>query len=222
MQQLRILAPAVTALVACLAFGGCSTQLKKAQADLVELSDLLPGRYNTIAQAQEDAKTGAEAHTALAVDIVRIDIPLLSDYVFYVQESAADDPRRVTSQRLWTFEAVKDGRIVERVHSFVRPARWRDGHLNAGLFKSLMVQDTAQLNGCDLDWKKDGDKFVGANVRESCRVNSGPHGSVKVDMRVELSGEELAMAELSYGAGGKLVQGNSTEPFYRFRRGDGL
>lgn len=219
MRQLTVLA---SVFIACVALAGCGTnKLKKAQTELVDLGDLLPGSYTNVAQAEEDAKAGHPQHTALALQITRLDFPLLSDYVFYVQESAADDPRRVTQQRLITFEAIKDGRIVQRIHTFDEPARWRDGQFNPGLFKSLMVQDTKQMAGCDLEWKKDGEKWTGSNLKEGCRVTSGTLGSVKIDMRMELSADELAVAELSYGPGGKLVQGNAAEPFYRFRRGDG-
>jgi hypothetical protein len=219
MRPLTVLASIVIAGAALVGCG--NNKLKTAQTELVDLADLLPGRYNNVAQAESDAKSGAPAHTALALEITRVDFPLLSDYVFYVQESAADDPRRVTQQRLITFEAIEDGRIVQRIHQFDQPARWRDGQLNPGLFKSLMVQDTKQMAGCDLDWKKDGEKWEGHNLKDGCRVTSGSLGSVKIDMRMELSADELAVAELSYGPGGKLVQGNAADPFYRFRRGDG-
>jgi hypothetical protein len=207
-------------LTACLALGACSSQLKKAESELLELTDLLPGRYNNVAQSEADAAEGRERHPPLSLDIVRIDLPLLSDYVFYLQESAVGDARRITQQRLLTFEPAKDGSIIERVYSFAEPARWRDGHLNSGLFRGMMFRDTVPLGGCDLLWKKDGDKFTAANQRETCRVTSPALGSVKVDMKVELSADELAMAELSY-AGSKLVQGDAAEPFYRFRRGAG-
>lgn len=215
MQQLRL--PML--VLACIASCACSSQLKKAESELVELSDLLPGRYNNAAQAEQEAASGKRARPALALDIVRLDMPLLSDYVFYSQESAANDARRITAQRLMTFEAVKDGRIVERVYTFAQPQRWRDGHLSPGLFKGLMLQDTTPLHGCDLEWKKDGDKWVAANHRDTCRVTSGALGSVKMDMKVELSPDELAVAELAYTAGGQLVQGSAEEPFYRYRRG---
>jgi hypothetical protein len=208
-------------LVACLALGGCSSQLKKAKSQLLELSDLLPGHYNNAAQAAADAKAGRESHPALTLDIARISLPLLSDYVFYMQETAADDPRRITSQRLLTFQAVKDGTIVESLYTFAQPGRWRDGHLNSGLFTGMMFQDTRPMAGCEIVWKKEGEKFVGANVRETCRVTSGSLGSVRMDMKMELGADELAAAELSYGPGGKLVQGNAAEPFYRYQRGEG-
>jgi len=206
-------------VLACLALSACSSQLKKAESQLAELADLLPGRYNNAAQSEAEAAAGKRVHPTLTLDIVRLDMPLLSDYVFYSQESAAGDSRRITAQRLMTFEAVKDGRIIERVYTFAQPQRWRDGHLNPGLFKGIMLQDTAPMQGCDLEWKKDGEKWVGTNHRDACRVTSAALGSVKMDMKVELSPDELAVAELAYTAGGQLVQGDAEQPFYRYRRG---
>src|SRR5687767_15787215 len=101
MQQHRFLA--FGAAVVCLALGACSSQLKKAESEVLVLADMLPGRY--FYNGQGNTAQG------LRLDIVRIDIPLLSDVVFYVQESAADEPRRITQQRMLTFEAVKDGSI---------------------------------------------------------------------------------------------------------------
>jgi hypothetical protein len=216
MQRLRF----SMVLVACVVLlPACKAQLKKAESELAEIAELLPGRYNNAAQSEEEAAAGRPAHAALALDIVRLDMPMLSNYVFYSQESAANDARRITGQRLMTFEPAKDGSIIETVYTFAEPGRWRDGHLNAGLFKSIMREDTKPLGGCDLLWKKDGEKFTATNKKDTCRVTSAALGSVKVDMRRELSADELAMAELSYTAGGKLVQGDTDEPFYRFRRG---
>jgi hypothetical protein len=216
----RHVAALLPGLMACLALGGCASELKKAEAQLVELGDLLPGHYNNVAQSQEDAKAGREPHAAQTLDIVRLQLPLLSDYAFYAQEAAADDARRITSQRLYTFVAVKDGSVVQTVYSFSQPGRWRDGHLNPGLFRGMMFEDTKPLGGCDLVWKKEGDKFVGQNSRDTCRVTSAGLGSVRMEMKAELSADELATAELAYGAGGKLVQGNSADPFYRYQRGE--
>lgn len=207
------------AVLAAFSLTGCATELKKAQSNLAEISDLLPGRYNNVAQAEEDAKAGRDLHAAVQLDIIRIEMPMLSDYVFYAQETAAAGQRRIVSQRLLSFDPVDDGSVVERIYNFSEPGRWRDGHLNPGLFTGMMFRDTQPLAGCDLLWKKDGGKFVAQNSRETCRVSSPALGTVKVEMRAELDPEGLAWAETSYNAAGKLVQGHIGEPFNRFERG---
>jgi hypothetical protein len=214
--------PAIATLAlsgACLCLGGCAANLKKAQVTVAQIADLLPGHYTNRAQADADAKAGRDRHEAKSIDIVRLDLPLLSDYAFYAQEVSLDGVHRITSQRLFTFEAVKDGTVVERLYTFAEPARWRDGQQNPSVFTGMMFKDTNAMAGCDLTWKSEGDKFLGANDRETCRVSSPSLGTVRADMKVELNGDELAIAELAYTAGGKLVEGNASDPFTRFERG---
>jgi hypothetical protein len=217
--ELKHLAAIGMSVAGCLALGGCASELKQAQVTVAQIADLLPGRYTNRAQADADAKAGREQHEARSLQIVRLDLPLLSDYAFYAQEVTLGDVHRITSQRLFTFEPVKDGTVVQRLYTFAEPGRWRDGQNNPSLFTGMMFKDTNPMAGCDLVWKKDGDKFVAANTRESCRTSSASFGTVRTDMKIELSGDELAMAELAYTAGGKLVEGNASEPFYRFERG---
>src|SRR5215471_21281643 len=78
-------------VVACLALGGCASDLKKAQVTVAEIAELLPGHYSNSAQVDADAKAGRDRHEAKAIDIVRLDLPLLSKHAFYVQEVSLDD-----------------------------------------------------------------------------------------------------------------------------------
>jgi hypothetical protein len=217
--ELKRAAAMVTALAACLAMGGCAADLRKAQVNLAQIADLLPGHYTNRAQSEADAQAGRPHHEAKSIDIVRLSLPLLSDYAFYAQENSLEEMGHILSQRLFTFEAVKDGTVVQRTYTFAQPARWRDGQNNPSLFTGIMFKDTSALAGCDLVWKKEGDKFLAANSRETCRVSSATLGTVRAEMKVELSGDQLAMAELGYTAGGKLVEGNVQDPFDRFERG---
>ena len=212
-------AAVATTAAACLLAGGCASKMKDAQLRVAQIADLLPGHYTNAAQAQADAKAGVEKHEAKSIDIVRLDLPLLSDHAFYAQENSLDEMGQILSQRLFTFEAVDDGSVVQRIYTFTQPARWRNGQNNPSVFTGVMFKDTSPLAGCDLVWKSEGTKLVGTNSRETCRVTSASVGALRTEMKIELSGDELAMSELGYTAGGKLVQGVASEPFYRFERG---
>jgi len=220
--ELKNVAAMVTTLamsVVGLALGGCAADMKKAQGTVAQIADLLPGHYTNAGQADADAKAGRQPHEAKSIDIVRLDLPLLSDYAFYAEEGTLDGMHRITSQRLFTFEAVKDGTVVQRLYTFAQPGRWRDGLNDPGVFTGMMFKDFNAMSGCELLWKQDGTKLLGANSRDTCRVSSTSLGTVRTDMKVELSGDELAMADLAYTAGGKLVEGNANDPFTRFERG---
>jgi hypothetical protein len=217
--ELKHAAAMVMTVAACLALGGCAADLKKAQVTVAQVADLLPGHYTNSAQAEADAKAGRTKHEPKSIDIVRLSLPLLSSYAFYAQETSLEEMGHILSQRLYTFEAVKDGSVVQKIYTFSQPGRWRDGQNNPSVFTGVMFKDTSPMAGCDLLWKKDGEKFVASNSRDTCRVSSASLGSMRTEMKIELNGDELAMAELGYTAGGKLVQGDASDPFYRFERG---
>lgn len=207
-------------LAGSLLLASCANQMKLAEAELAQIDAWLPGRYDNVEQAQADAQRGREARPAMALTVVPVRVPTISDHVFYLQESAADDARRVTMQRLLSFDVVKGGHIVQTTWTLAQPERWRDGHQNPSLFKGLMYQDAIPLVGCELRWKKDGEgQFVGANDPSTCRVSvSALGGTVRMDMRAELTADSLALAELAFGADGRRVQGSAAEPFYRYRK----
>jgi len=214
------MAERLAVFVGSLLLASCANQMKLAEADLAQIDAWLPGQYDNVEQARSDAGAGSDAHPALALTIVPVRVPTIGDHVFYMQESAADDPRRVTSQKLLSFDVAKGGHIVQTVWSLAEPQRWRDGHLNPSLFKGLMHQDASPLAGCELRWEKNGEsRFVGANDPSACRLSlPALGGTVRMDMRAELSADSLALAELAFGANGQLVQGNAAEPFYRYRK----
>lgn len=190
----------VWVLAAAALLVACASQSKLREAELVQLLEWYPGHYGN-------------AQAALELNIVRVYAPSIGKYVFYQQEAAADDPRRVFTQRLVSFEVVKGIGIVQSLWSPTEPTRWRDAHLNADLFKGMQPQDFTRLSGCELAWSQKDGRFIGANDKKACRNGSG-----RMDLRAELTADELALANLTYDFSGKLVQGNVAEPFYRFRR----
>jgi hypothetical protein len=206
-------------LVAAIGLSGCTSPEKKPDVQMQELIQLLPGHYDNTAQAHSDLQRGLHSpHEALALDIVPIDAPMIGDNVFYMQESAADDPRRVTAQKVLMFGIVKSS-IVETVLTLAQPQRWRNGQLNPDLFKGLMTQDVQSSKGCSLHWKRNDKRFEGANEPSACHGPSqGTTGLARIDLRAEAAPEEFALAELAFDSAGRLVRGRQDEPFYRFHK----
>jgi hypothetical protein len=206
-------------LIAIAFIGGCASQTKLREAELAQLLEWYAGRYVNVEQVKADVAAHREPHAALELNIVRVYAPLAGDFAFYVQESAAEDPRRVFTQRIVAFSTVKDRGIVQSLWSFTEPTRWRDAHLDKDLFKGLMPQDFTQMGGCDLLWKKKDSSFEGANDAKTCRVSSAAaEGTVTMDLRAELTQDELALSDQTYDLAGKRVQGSAGDPFYRFKR----
>lgn len=209
---------ATAAVLLSLLFAGCASSSKLQEEQLIELLQWLPGEYDNTAQAQADREHGLPPHEELAVVIVPVYAARIGDYVFYSQEMAADDPRRVFSQRLISFDVVKGKGIVQSLWSLTEPRRWRDAHLNPDLFKSLQPQDIELMRGCELVWTKTQDRFTAENERGTCMTTRPGTGPGYLELRAELTAEELALSDRLYDSRGTLIYGRSDEPFYRFKR----
>jgi hypothetical protein len=212
---------------------GCAAdaRLHRNERDLDYLVRWLPGTYDNTQQAKADIRNGVRPpHDPVELAIVPLGSVSIGRNAFYMQEMAADDPRRVLSQKVVIFDATDKG-IIESVSTLVDPLRWRDGQRQPDIFLGMTPKDLNTLAGCDLTWKREetGDKaqdksvepkrLVGANDPKRCQTSShAVMGLVGVELRAQLGANELATAELQYDSNGQLIQGNKDEPFYRFHK----
>jgi len=233
----------VWGLMAAVCLGGCAAahRQQESEADLARISRWLPGTYDNSAQVHSDLTKGvASAHDAVELDIVTVDSVSVGRSAFYLQETAADDPMRVFSQRVITFNLSSKGDIVQTVNTLVDPLRWRNGQRQPDIFDGMTPRDFKPLTGCDLTWKreeKEADKdarklskeeaireaehvkFIGTNDAKRCEMTShAVIGLVSTEYRGEISANQVSLAELQYDSDGKLIQGATADPFYRFRR----
>jgi CpeT/CpcT family protein DUF1001 len=180
---LRLLA--ALACAAALGAVGCASGPPKAtEADLTLMLTMLPGRYDNSAQAEADARAGAHPeHEAVALLIIHVYTPRLGHYVYYAQESAARDPRRVLSAKMYSFQLDEKRGIVETLYEFVEPGRWRDGAQNKDLFTAVQMEDV-QPELCQLFWTKKGDSFVAAHDQKLCADGGGAAAAPLMELSV--------------------------------------
>ena len=198
------------------ALAACSSQAKKSEAELATLTEWLPGRYDNVEQLRGDA-----TRQAVVLQVIPFYGKPLGKAAFYLYETAADDSRRVLSQRIIAFDVdPEEKRVVEAVYSLTEPERWRDAHQNPDLFTGLIPhQDLRPMTGCALVWKREGERFVGANEKARCRATARTTGStVNVEMRAELSPGELALAERAFDSAGRLVEGDAEGTLQRYTK----
>jgi hypothetical protein len=185
---------AAALIAAVIAVCGCTDQTKIQEGELTQLLATLPGRYDNSAQAEQDARTGVRPpHDAVALTITHVYTPRLGHYVYYAQETAADNPLRVFSQRMWSFQVAEQRGIVETIYEFVEPQRWRDGLQNKDLFTGIEIEDV-QAQGCLLLWKKKADGFVATHDPKACPDPGG--GAAKP--QAEFSGGVLTVGDYKF------------------------
>lgn len=203
-----------TSWLVLLLLAGCASGPEPAEVFVSELAAALAGSYDNMAQAR-----AGEGHVALRLVIAPVRAPLVADHVFYVQEMAADDARRVQAQRLYVLHPADKGERALLVQAdFAEISRWRDGHLNRDLFKSLLPQDLRPRAGCDLLVERDGRGFK-ATGGTACRVSApGTGETLRVEQRFELDADGLAVFEQQRDAAGTLVRGAGADAWYRYAR----
>jgi CpeT/CpcT family (DUF1001) len=245
----RVARTAAVVAAAASLLGGCAANpTKQSETDLAKLLTWLPGTYDNTAQADEDARRGVRPpHDRIRLVIVRVYAPRLGKHVLYAQEMDPDDPNRVMSEHMLTFEVQEEGPkrsraqgtaggtaasgkdaaaggphrgdIVETVWTLAEPQRWRDGQNNPDLFTAMEVEDAKKMTGCELVWRRSGDQFTGADDPKRCRGSvAGIEGAAQVELRAELTADTLALARNGRDSAGQLVVGRSDEPFNRFRK----
>lgn len=235
----------LVSMVAIASLSGCAENRERTnQEDLARMAHWLPGTYSNTAQAQADARNGVRpSHDAVELAIVPLESESIAVGVghtaYYMQEMAADDARRVLSQKVVIFNATDKG-IVETVATLIDPLRWRDGQREPDIFMGMTPKDLKMLSGCDLTWKRQEEpgkstkkptnkkaakeaeehlRFVATNDSKHCQITShAVMGLVPTELRGELTATEFATAELQYDSNGALLNGNQAEPFYRFRK----
>ncbi len=182
---------AAVLLVALGLAGGCADQQKVREENLDELLAWLPGRYDNTAQvAQEAQKSGTPAHEGIALLIMPAHATRLGHHVFYVQESAANDPRRIMSRQMFSFDTDEKYGIVGLVYEFNEPDRWRDVQEHPELFSGLMMEDVSSA-GCEFVWKKSGGEFIASHDPKRCHTTMAAPG---------VNAAELTPDTLSIGA----------------------
>jgi hypothetical protein len=188
----------------------CASGPKADERFADQLFGALAGSYDNLAQSR-----ASSAHAPLKLLIVPVQALLVGDHVLYVQETAADDPRRVLAQYLYVINPLPGGEMaVVTQADFAEPLRWRDGHLNRDLFHSLLTQDVRPRPGCDLLFRREGNSFT-ATTGSTCRGSARDTGeALRVEQRIRLDADGIALSEQRRDAAGQLVQDGE----YRFAR----
>ncbi len=207
------------ALTALVSLGGCATApASKAETDEVLLESWLLGHYDNRAQVATDQKHGGYVHPAVSAVIVRVESLMVGEHVFYMQLSDTDDPTHLTEQFIISFTVVKD-KIVEAVWALAEPKRWKNGAAMPEIFSALQPADLKLLQGCSLEWKRTPDGFTASNDQKLCHSTplSVP-AAVSAHWRMELTADQLGIAEQAFDSDGDLVYGTAEDSFIRLRK----
>jgi hypothetical protein len=157
-------------------------------ADLEMICDWFEGVYDV---ANTAGGIGALGHS---LRVERVSSPMIGWHVFYAEERDANG--NLIAQEFLSFELAPNKKsIVETSYSFREPLRWENGLDRPDIFKSIISDDLAPANGCEIFWSRDAKGFTGKSTPHACRLRSRSSGDA---MQIDLSAR-LTPAEFTYG-----------------------
>jgi hypothetical protein len=201
-----------------LLLAGCTTEASRREAEFDKLIKALPGQYDNRAQAASDERG---EHAAVALLIQPVNALTVGKIVMFVRETAANDPRRVLAQHIWTFDLDKKKQhLVQTTYLFKEPQRWLHAVDDPYLMQSLLSEDLSVLSGCSLTWSKTDFGFQASTKAAECKGSAGAEGLL-IEQSAELRGTDLLLNEQLSGPGGALAGSTDSASWYRFERRSG-
>jgi len=212
---------ATVAGVATAILCACTSEQTRKEAELTQIEQWLPGRYDNHAQLEEARAAGHAAPPSLTLIIEPADALLLGRHVFFAEEAADQGERHSIGQRLISFEVI-EAKIIATVWVLNDPRRWREASENPELFTSLQPPDVRQVRGCNLTWKKEAEKFTGATDQLKCRTPSfGPGSASFVETHMELTSDDLSIDDRHVDGHGTLLDASGAPTLIQFRHTGG-
>jgi hypothetical protein len=207
----------VMGVLAVLLLAGCKTEASRREADFDKLIKALPGQYDNRTQASNDERG---EHAAVALLIQPLDAITVGKIVMFVRETAANDPRRILAQHIWTFDLDKKQQLVQSIYLFKEPQRWVHAVDDPYVMQSLLPDDLTLLSGCNLTWSKSDFGFQASTKAAECKGSAGAEGLL-IEQSAELRGTDLLLNEQLSGPGGVLAGSADSASWYRFERRSG-
>jgi hypothetical protein len=201
-----------------LLLAGCAIGANKHERDFDKLLQALPGQYDNRAQAKSDA---SGEHAAVALVINPVNALAIGPIVMFERETAADDPRRILAQHIWTFALDKKSEhLVQSVYVFKEPLRWLHALDDPYVLQSVLPEDLSPLTGCKLIWSRSDYGFAAITNAKACKASAGAEGML-IEQSAELRGTDLLLNEQLSGPDGSFEGSADSASSYRFERRSG-
>jgi hypothetical protein len=211
----RLTTVPAAAWLALLLLPACAIGSSKHEKEFDKFMQALPGQYDNRTQAKNDI---SGAHAAVVVLINPVNSLALGKAVMFERETAADDPRRILAQHIWTFELDKKGEhLVQTVYVFKEPLRWLHAADDQYVLQSVMPDDLSPLSGCKLVWSKSDYGFAATTNALACKASAGAEGML-IWQSAEVRGTDLLVNEQLSGPDGSFEGTADSASSYRFER----
>ena len=151
-----------------------------------------------------------ERHERIHHTFAPVDLPAFGEHVFYVQQYLDDDPSKIYRQRIYVFTAdYEENAIRLAIHTPNDVESLVDAHLDPAKLEGLTPEQTRNMPGCDVFWRKRAAEFDGQMKPGACNFVSQRSGKrIIIDDDLILTKDEIWISDRAEDEDGNYVFGN--------------
>ncbi len=163
-----------------------------------------------VVEEQEQEPPPEQPHEWIHSIFAPVELPAFGDHVFYVEQYTDGDPSHIYRNRLYSFAAdPAEDAIVLTIYSFPDPAAVAGAFDDPARLAGLAPADLRTTPGCEVFWRRDGDRFLGTMKDGACRIASQRLGTtIVIDDDLVLTPDEIWISDRAVDEDGGWVFGN--------------
>ncbi len=150
-----------------------ATPLTRMDKEVIAVMSMWPGDYDNREQVQIDTdmgRTKAE-HLRMHAAVRQVDLPAIGPHLLYIEDYNNNDTTQSVRHGIYEVMADNDGKSVRvKTYQFKDPTKWRGAGNDLGKLKTMSRADLAEVVGCDITLKRDGDAFGGGTTAKTCMI----------------------------------------------------
>ncbi len=181
--------------------------------DMRTFLEWFPGVYDNQEQVYFQEELGVpedERHERIHHTFAPVELAAFGEHVFYVQQYLDDDPTKIYRQRIYVFTADYEEQAIRlSIHTPNDVESLVDAHLDPTLLDGLTPEQTRNMPGCDVFWRRQANQFVGDMKPGACSFVSRRSGKrIIIDDDLLLTENEIWISDRAEDEDGNYVFGN--------------
>jgi CpeT/CpcT family (DUF1001) len=196
------------------------------ESDLRILLEWFTGEFNNFQQTYQEKEDSVKAdlrHEHIHSIFAPIAVPVLGANTFFVKQYMDGDESKVYRERIYRFSINKQEKAVQLdIYSFADPAdekRYAMAYLDADALKGLTMEQIKPAPGCEVYWKRDGERFVGYMKERACNFVSKRSGKrIYITDSLQLTKESIWISDEAVDEDGNYVFGNKAHIPHKLQR----
>lgn len=200
---------------------GQTNEANYLSSDMKLMLSMFKGEFDNFWQVSKEKDDSVKnVHEHIHSIFAPVSVPALGENIFYVKQYMDGNPKKIYRQRLYSFKQDDKEKAVRLdIYSFPVDSLFYDSHLKTEKIKNLTPDKLSITQGCEVYWKRDGEKFLGYMKDKACNVISKRSGKkIYITDSLMLDKSQIWIRDEAVDEDGKYVFGNLDKIPHKLKR----